>query len=302
MTASDDKRIARRSAKLEIAASFESLGPTKAILLDKEGNIVGQAAALSGAMLGRGGLLTLTGIGAFFLGPHLGFFGMYFVSLPAILLGLRWSWDAQQINKIVAIITQDRLEEAKRRCEKTRSWFPGLNLLLDTHRGHVYWRTGDHERAAKALDAGISRAERPIVGHKSIIYWQAVLMRAQLAAVRGELDRARDLLRHAEAGPRGDYIEAERQMAKLVLAFHTDDTSALPEDLFDWIRATLTSTSFGPSVAILAWVCRRRGDDEIADLLMGQVADRIEPWHLDAAMPRLHAWIEGTHRADSGQV
>ena len=123
----------------------------------------------------------------------------------------------------------------------------------------------------------------------------------QLIALTGDPEAAyRRLTELDERGfaASGDLIAMQRIDTDLVLAFEVDEPTRLPDDLDAWTQAVVRTNRFGSTLVLLAWALRSRGEDELADALLGTAADRLGECHIDRAHARLHAWYQEAVGAD----
>jgi tetratricopeptide (TPR) repeat protein len=238
------------------------------------GGVIGGALAVSTAL---GGVLALPLVA--------GSFGAWLLYVKG----------AQGIRKSAELIAQDRLDEAAVSVEaldKTWMPFPTLRGYVAGHAGAISWRRGNLRAALAHTQRAVEQLERKRFGSAGPVYWMQLLNRVQLLAALGQTDDALAQFEKAKKVPTGNWLEMERQFTELFLAFCLDDSTRVPAELHQWVRATLQTNVFGGNVVLLAWVYDRRGDADMAAHLLEESEMRLERWHLDRTFPKLWRWRE----------
>ena len=110
----------------------------------------------------------------------------------------------------------------------------------------------------------------------------------------GKVDAARTARVELDDAPRGDYFAMELALTDLMIAFHAGDAVRLPDDeeLYDWAKASLRTSRFGVSVALLAWAFLERGDREMAGHLLREAPARLATEFLPESAPKLSRWLD----------
>ncbi len=244
--------------------------------------------------------------------------GPFTLIVAALLLGLStavfgWAVGRLRLSEGMQALAQDRLHDALLSfnalvgaAERHR---PRVIVLALLGRAEAHWRLGDRLRAQAALDeaeAHIRRAdgedgERIDEGVRRLLFAR----QAQLAAVLGELERARSWLAALErlepASTRHGALERHHQLVRTtrwLIAFHADpDASVELGPTSDDAPVSLLER------ALLAWVSDRCGDAAPAQALRDEliaIESRRALMGLRVRTPRLAAWIEGLHASRKG--
>jgi tetratricopeptide (TPR) repeat protein len=239
------------------------------------------------AALGAGGCLLLTAIGG---GPLLG--GAFFASSLALL-----AWEQRkrpELRRAIALAACGRRDEAfesfaalarKRQPEATRT-------TIDYWLGNLSWQRGELGEALTYYDRAAARCRRS--RHLEVTSWIVGFSRAQLLATRGDIDEARTARAELDHAPPGDYFRIARMLTDLSIAFHSNDASKLPIDLYDWAREALQMSRFGQGVVLLAWAFAAQGDRDMASHMLREAGSRLEASFLAESDTKLHAWYTST--------
>lgn len=278
-----------------LARSLEEARVGEVMMLDQNGNVLSPGrirwiwarswltAGAMGAALGVSSALLLGS--AAFGGATLGIY------LGAFLWQLR---HRAALRKVLALCAAGRRDEARVALTDLESQrLPAhYRPILDMLSGNLAFLQGKFEEALQRYERVIQRY-RPM-GHGAThpIYWICAFNRVQLLASAGDLERARAFRAELEDAPRGSYFEMDRMLTDLLLAFHAGDVGTLDADLYEWAKAALKTNRFGLNVVLLAWAFHRRGDDDMARMLLREAPARLTGHYLMDSAPRVHAWME----------
>ena len=279
--------------RFRLARSLKAASVGEVMALDERGDVVdprrsrmhGARVWLGAAMIGGAGwagVVTLGGAAA--LGP------VFF----AACLGLM-AWESRKLGDLKAAIAlaaagrRDEASAAFAELEKRRS-SPTMRATIDYWIGSLTWQRGDLPEAERRLDAALAGCHRS--GRLDVLRWIVEFSRAQLASVRGELERAERIRGELERAPDGDYFRLARMLTDLSIAFHRGSADKLPEELHDWAREALEMNRFGHGLVLLAWAFAARGERDMAEHLLREAPDRLEASFLAECDPVLHAWME----------
>ncbi len=271
--------------KLVPASSLASARPGEVLFVDRQGRVrqpparatVYAISTTIGGVLGAAVVLTksvLVGV------------------VPVVAL---WVWVLRRERWARPLRTACRLL-ASRRHDEAAAAFTALEgrrlpakvrAMLDVRVGILAWRRGALDEAAARLDRAAA-----VLGPDPIDGRHARFARAELAAVAGDLDRARRMQAELAGGPTTELWELHRQSLALVVAFHADDPSLLPDDdaLYEWAKAALGRSRFGAMLVSLAWAFGRRGHDDMARHLLDEAPARLDGDDLELFYPKLGAW------------
>jgi hypothetical protein len=289
-----------------IARSLREARPGHMLLVEPSGNVVGpRSGVVLGSALRLLGLLVAVMFVASFVGSALfGGTGALAGSLVAYVAALTWLQAHRRVGNALRRLGQDDLVGAERlalRAAESRivsSAVRGNALYLAAS---ARWLQGDRVEALaltrRALDE-LSRSTSPTMRP---IAHLARLHEVQLLAIDGHLAEAVTRL-HALRAPEGldgDLVQLQTLDTHLVLAFESHDAASLPADLDPWTQQVLGTQRFGSTLVLLAWAHRERDELELSDALLEVARDRLPECHLDAAHPRLHAWLQSVDAARS---
>lgn len=281
-----------------LARSLEAATVGEVMALDERGDVVGpgrsRAAAarlwLGAAAIGGLGWASVATLGgAALLGP----------AFLAGCLGLL-AWESrrlQELKRAIALAAAGRREDAKAAFDmlERRKARPAQRATLHYWQGCVAWQLGDLDGAAARFDEALALAR---AFHRlDVLVWIIQFSRAQLMAVRGQLDSARTIRDELQEAPDGAYFRLARRLTDLTIAFHQDDASQLSGDLYEWATGALEMTRFGQSLVLLAWVFDKQGDRDMAVHLLREAPERLEACYLEECDPVLFAWMQKA-RAD----
>lgn len=246
---------------------------------------VGLVASLGAAAVAAG--LTV-------LSPVLGLASIVGVTAAAML----YARGASATTRVARLVAAQRYEDAQALLARHESCFhaPAMRAHMDYQRGAVAWRLGQLDRARLYTQRSVDALSRSAIGRKSPAYWLSLHNLAQLYAVDGDLDTARQLQARTKDAPDGDFLVMEAWFTQLCLAFHEGSAASLPDDIFEWVRDALASDLAGGHLVLLAWAYEARGDSDMADHLLESAQDRLEIWSLESSYPKLDAWLSTRER------
>jgi len=279
--------------RFRLARSLKAAEVGEVMALDERGDVVDPrrsqiygarlwlgAAAIGG--LGWASVATLGG--AAFLGPA------FFAACVGIM-----AWESRRLGDLkraIALAAAGRRDEAAAAFTalESRRTSPALRATIDYWIGSLSWQRGDLDEAQRRFEAAlvICRQSRRL----DVLRWIVDFSRAQLLAVRGEVERAARLRAELDEAPDGDYFRLARMLTDLSIAFHRGSPDRLPEDLYDWAREALEMTRFGHGLVLLAWAFATRGDQDMAAHLLREAPERLEASFLAECDPALHRWME----------
>lgn len=247
--------------------------------------------------LGTAGSLGLAGIGLCFA------VGMPWLSLLYVgalgMVGTAWR-HGERLKSAAAMVAAEQLEQAETELQalvKARTASKMVRALAWHNLGGVEMRRGrpnlalEHVKQARLLLAEThARRAGPWP-------WINRFSEALLLAQVGRLAEARTALEDLHEAPEGEYFELLRINVRLMLAFATDDVAVLPPDLHPWTRLALDTTSAELALTLLGWAHERRGDDDMAPLLVEQALDRMDEDLFRRLYPKPYAWISARRPA-----
>ncbi len=265
-------------APFRLASSLESASIGEVMAIDEKGQVVGPRNArfamlkywaLMAALGGLGGSVVVMAGAPVLLG------GMVFASA----LGL-FAWELRRspaIKRAVAMAAagqRDDAWEAFSSLDKKHHPAP-TRATIDYWMGNLAWQRGDLAAALERYERAsrISRQSR----HMKVTTWIVDFARAQLHAVRGEIDKAKLVRSQLSDAPDGDYLRVARMLTELAIAFHEGSATALPGDdeLYDWAKQVLAMSRFGQGAVLLAWAFSERGDKEMGKMMLSEAPERL---------------------------
>jgi hypothetical protein len=289
-----DLELARPAGlpKLELASSIDEAKTGQLVMVDSDGNAVARR-----RLIGRA--YAAVALRASLLVAMMS--ELLFVHQPLAAMGALAGFSIQAVvragrNRVfraaLALVAARRYDEAFVAFEELerrrlplgqRALVKAKLAVLDWIRGH---RDGALPRYDQVLD--MTRGRRRL----RAVYWHAALERATLLAALGRLDEARRVLADLDGAPTGELFTMLRRDLALIVAFHADDASDLPDDLVlhDWARAALGRTRFGISLVRLSWAFARRGDIGMAQHLLTESSSRLD-YPLANIDPAMGAWM-----------
>lgn len=247
-------------------------------------------AMMKGGMLAVGIVFATTWIFDAFVGfilTHVGF--VYFLVLTRVGFLLRKAHRCHAQGELT------QAEALARRAAKYALAIPLLRGNALNLAASAAWLQGNHPEALVLARRAIVLLERSLARDARAHLVLAILNEVQLIALTGDPDGAYQRLTELDErgfAATGDLIAIQRIDTELVLAFEVDDPTRLPDDLDAWTQTVVRTNRFGSTLVLLAWALRSRGEDELADALIGTAADRLGECHIDRAHPRLHAWYQ----------
>jgi tetratricopeptide (TPR) repeat protein len=279
--------------RFRLARSLKAAEVGEVMALDERGNVVDpRRSQLHGARLwlgagaigGLGWASVATLGGAAFLGP------VFFAACLGIM-----AWESRRLSELkraIALAAAGRRDEAVTAFSllETRRTSPALRATIDYWIGSLSWQRGELDEATRRFDAALVICQQS--RRLEVLQWIVEFSRAQLLAVRGEVDKAARLRAELDQAPDGDYFRLARMLTDLSIAFHRKSPDQLPEDLFDWAREALEMTRFGHGLVLLAWAFSARGDQDMAAHLLREAPDRLEASFLAECDPELDRWME----------
>jgi hypothetical protein len=193
----------------------------------------------------------------------------------------------------IAEIAKGRLDEAEwwaRTVGPARGKRATDSVTAVLLRADVAWRRGDFEEADALLDEAARAAGT--APDSSRCHWLLASRRAQLAAVRGDVGDSLQALTQLPAGDAGD-AGINARFTGLVVAFHTEDLRALPDDLERWVDETLRMAPGPVELALLAWACDAIGDRERTADVLARAGGTLDLGEAATRYPALARWIVG---------
>ncbi len=287
--------IERGEPSWQLARSLEEASVGQVMMLDQHGDVLSPGrirwiwarswltAGAMGAALGMSSALLFGS--ALFGGAAVGLYA------GAFLWQLR---HRSALRRVLALCAAGRRDEAQRALDRLEAQkLPHqYRPIIDMLSGNLAFLRGEFEPALDRYEQVIQRYRPTGRQTPHPIYWICAFNRVQLLASSGQLERARELRPELDSAPHGAYFEMDRMLTDLLLAFHSGDDSGLDGDLYEWAKAALKTNRFGLNVVLLAWTFHRRGDDEMARMLLLEAPPRLSGHFLADSAPRVHAWME----------
>ncbi|ACY18515.1 hypothetical protein [Haliangium ochraceum] len=283
------------SPSWKLARSLEEARVGEVMMLDQNGNVLSpgrirwiwarswMTAGTMGAALGVSSALLLGSVvaGGATVGVYLG----------AFLWQLR---HRLALRRVLSLCASGRREEAQAALDALEQQRLPVHYrpILDMLSGNLAFLQGRFAVALGHYESVIERYRPPEGGHAHPIYWICSFNRVQLLASSGDVERARALRTELDAAPRGAYFEMDRMLTDLLLAFHAGEPDSLEGDLYEWAKAALKTNRFGLNVVLLGWAFHRRGDDDMARMMLREAPERLTGHFLADSAPRVHAWFE----------
>lgn len=215
--------------------------------------------------------------------------------LGSLAYGVNVWTRSERLKRGAALLAADRLEEAERELvplTRSRWTTQTVRALAWQNLAGVATRRGESELALTHVRRCEQLFRRTWWVPLGPWRWINQFSEVQLLAQVGRVHEARSLYASMTAVPDGEYFTLLRMNAELMMAFAADDPRALPTDLHPWVRTALSTTSAELALAVLAWAYQRRGDAEMAEHLLGQARERIDPALFSRMFPQVWAWIE----------
>jgi len=193
-------------------------------------------------------------------------------------------WRARQLKHAGALVQDMRLDEAEhaaRACAESR-WVPRA------YRGMAESTlcTIARYRGADALALEHLRRARKLL-HKKMIQ-RKVLDFAEVAILVNldQIEEARACLAERREGERGEVDRLAMITAELYLALAEGHHEFDETKLHEWGRYALGLSVGAPLLCLTGWAFRRLGDQDMAEHLLTEAADRWHPLY-DNLVPRL---------------
>ncbi len=274
-----------------VSRSLSDAKPGEVLLLDDEGQVMGEPAMRRQQFVAWAAVGGVAGIGVGAMSIASGpFFGIIAGGVFAFVMW-RQSRAWRRARGALVLASAGRRDEALASVtalEKGRV-ADGLRPFLSYLRGKLEWQRGQFDAALALYDRAMGSVT---VRRRRAMYWVCAFDRAQLLAVMGRLPAARTARGELGQAPTGDYFALELALTDLVLAFCADDPSELPpdEELYDWAKVALGCSRFGTNLVLLAWALGRRGDRDMELLLLREAAPRLETEFLSDSFPALAAF------------
>lgn len=276
-----------------VSSSLDTAKPGEVLLLDDQGQVLPPRAMKRAAVVGWsvvGGLVVAGATAmAAIAGPIVGL-----ATGLATMATLAWHARAgREFRRALALASAGRRDDAIVAVAALEKRHLGEQFppFIDYLAGKLEWQRGHFDAALRRYERarGILAQRRRHRG----MYWVCSFDRAQLLAAMGKVDFAKTARVELEQAPRGDYFAMELALTDLMIAFHADDSDALPDDaeLYDWAKAALRTSRFGVSVVLLAWAFGKRGETEMAGHLLREAPGRLETEFLAECAPKLAAWL-----------
>lgn len=210
---------------------------------------------------------------------------------------------SERLKKGASLLAADRLEEAEAellRLVDARGASRTLRALAWQNLAGVAARRGDHAEALQRIrkcGALFDRMWWPPAGPwKWINRFTEILLLAQL----GRLDEARTKRRALSGAPGGEYFRILAMNADLMIAFAAQDPTGLPDDLHEWSKVALQTTTAELALTLLAWAHFTRGDQDMGEHLLGEATDRIDSDLFGRTYPTVWAWVKKAASQKSG--
>jgi tetratricopeptide (TPR) repeat protein len=281
------------AAPFRLADSLESASVGEVMAIDENGQVVGPRSARLAMVKYWGLMAVLGGLGGSVVvmaGAPVVLGGMVFASA----LGL-FAWELRRspaIKRAVALAAAGQREDAWQAfSELDQKHHPSpTRATIDYWMGNLAWQRGDLEMAQTRYEraALIAKQSR----HMKVTLWIVEFARAQLFAVRGDVEKARLLRGQLSDAPTGDYLRMAGILTDLAIAFHGDNPDELPDDaeLYEWAKQILSMSRFGQGAVLLAWAFSKRGDDDMATMMLSEAPERLQGSFPAETDPKLHAW------------
>ena len=116
------------------------------------------------------------------------------------------------------------------------------------------------------------------------------LQLAQALISLGRFEEAREVLRTVKICRDATQLRMLWLTQRLHVSFLCDERAPQPVDLHDWIDQALSAGNAPELLALLAWCCEGRGDEEMAAHLRGAALDIWRPRH-SRRYGTLHHWL-----------
>jgi tetratricopeptide (TPR) repeat protein len=283
--------------EMKLSNSLRSAARDEFVYVGRNGEVrpvwrykMGRAVAL-----GTASTLGLAGIGLCFA------VGMPWLSLLYVgalgLVGNAWR-HGERLKAAAAMVAAEQLDTAEvelRALVRARTASKMIRALAWHNLGGIEMRRShpnlalEHVQQARAL---LETTRKHTAGPWR---WINRFSEGVLLAQLGRVTEARKALEDLQAAPEGEYFEILRINVRLMLAFATDDVAVLPPDLHAWTRLALDTTSAELALTLLGWAHVRRGDDDMAALLIEQALDRMDEELFRRLYPKPYAWVSA-HR------
>jgi hypothetical protein len=282
---------------MKLSGSLARAGRDEFVYVGAKGEVRAPWRYRAQRTVGLGGAVGLGVLGvvfSFLIGMP--WFSLLYLGTLGYVGGL-W-WHSERLKRGAALLAADRLEEAEQVLEpltRTRTATRTVRALAWQNLGGVEVRRGNH---AVALQHVVKCREmfsrRGSVGPwRWINRFTEILLLAQL----GRVDEAKKARSELATAPDGEYFLILKMNADLMIAFVSDRPDELPDELFDWAKVALETTTAELALALLAWAYIRRGDEDMGAHLLEAAGDRIEPKLFSRAYPKVYAWMETANAA-----
>jgi tetratricopeptide (TPR) repeat protein len=245
----------------------------------RTGGLIGAAAGVTVvvASAGAGGLATMfvAGIGLLVLGQ-------------VVRVRLRKYAALRKINALLMAGDRDGaravLDTISARAPRP---FEASRLAMEASLAYTF---GDHRGAIERCERVIAMLPEP---RFQVLREACHVSCAGAHAEMGDVARAREHRSKLDASRPRESLEKLWIIAvDAHIAFAADSPGDLPDDvtLHEWARLALEFHHSGGALVGLAWAFDRRGDAEMAELLLDAATDRSDASYFAEAYPRLEAW------------
>lgn len=287
------RKSTRDQPQMKISGSLARAERDEFVYIGRRGEVRSPARYKAQKMAG----MTIAGVAALF-GVGMSFsLGIPWLSLLYIgLLGYgihAWRLSGQ-LKQGAALLAADRLEEAEALLmplAHNRFASRGVRALAWQNLAGIEVRKGRHacalERVRRCGEL-FRQHWRPSVGPWP---WINRFSELQLLVQLGRLEEAEEIATIIKHAPDGEYFQALHMNAALALAFAHDDVDRLPDDLHPWIRVALETTTAELALTLLGWALERRGDVDMAEHLLDQALERLDPPLFRSFYPNVYAWL-----------
>ncbi|MBX3276303.1 MAG: hypothetical protein KF729_38980 [Sandaracinaceae bacterium] len=277
------------SGTVRVADTLADAGPRDLVHVDGKGRVRSRARAQA-LTVGYWGLVsTLVGIEAYLGYALLGWPGL---SIAAALGG--WvGWVFTRVGHLkggVRSLVSSDLEGAEAHFERVahaRLVPRHLKARALAGLAGVARVRGDDALALERIRRAIALSRRP----KAALAQTARHHEAQLLARLDRHEEARAVLEEIGEPAPGEYVRLSHHTTELYLAFRAGRHALSDDALHERASFALPITAAAPLLALLGWAFSERGDDEMAELLVGEARDRHPGELLSGPMPDLDRWM-----------
>jgi hypothetical protein len=283
--------------KMKLSSSLARASRDEFVYVGSKGEVRAPWRYRAQRAIGLGGAVGLGVLGVVFsILIGMPWFALLYLGTLGYVGGL-W-WHSERLKRGASLLAADRLDEATKLLEpltRAKTATRTVRALAWQNLGGVEVRRGNHTLALEHV-----RKCREMFGRRGGVgpwRWINRFTEILLLAQVGRVDEARAARDELAEAPDGEYFFILKMNADLMIAFVDRRPDELPDELFDWAKVALETTTAELALALLSWAYLERGDDDMGTHLLDAAWDRIDARLFDRAYPKVFAWMQTAQAA-----